>query len=323
MILSFLIVVVHCHNKNGEDIKLKTFSFTALSFYVPTFFVISFYFSFRLFISKNIIKIKQRFIRILIPYIIWPIIFWLEYNIYNFLNNRRDKYIFKNLYYQLLIGHGFYGIYWFLFDLIFVSLFFTIIILLFKKYYLSIMKIIFLLILIYDYKGFNNYIFEKFNHTVQHSIFPLPSSLFYSLSGFFLGSINILEKCQKKGIIFIYLLFISFGLIKDNQIILLKCPSLRIIIIDLGSIGLFTFFGLIPLERIKNKFIILLIKKITQYTGGIYYLHPYVMLIFQKYFKLLMYRNIKGCFLIYLVCYFICLFGSILFKKSNLKYLFV
>ena len=30
MILSFLIVVVHCHNKNGEDIKFQSFSFTAL-----------------------------------------------------------------------------------------------------------------------------------------------------------------------------------------------------------------------------------------------------------------------------------------------------
>jgi len=72
----------------------------------------------------------------------------------------------------------------------------------FKKYYLSIIKIIFLLILICNYKGFNTYIFAKFKHTVKLSIFPIPTSLFYSLSGFFLGSINILGKFQKNGFLF-------------------------------------------------------------------------------------------------------------------------
>jgi len=44
MILSFLIVVVHCHNKNGEDIKFQSFSFTALPLYFPTFLLFLFIF---------------------------------------------------------------------------------------------------------------------------------------------------------------------------------------------------------------------------------------------------------------------------------------
>ena len=65
MILSFLIVVIHLHNKNGIEIKFKSFALLNSDFYVPTFFIISFYFSYEIFVSKNINKIKQRFIRIL------------------------------------------------------------------------------------------------------------------------------------------------------------------------------------------------------------------------------------------------------------------
>jgi peptidoglycan/LPS O-acetylase OafA/YrhL len=65
MILSFLIVVIHLHNKRGSETKFKSFSTLNMHFYVPTFFIISFYFSYKIFVSKNINKIKQRFIRIL------------------------------------------------------------------------------------------------------------------------------------------------------------------------------------------------------------------------------------------------------------------
>ena len=319
MILSFLIVVIHCHNKKGDDTKILLFCYNTLCFYVPTFFIISFYFSFRLFISKDIIKIKQRFKRILIPYIIWPIIFWLRYNIFIIINNIKDKEIIKNLYYQILIGHGFYGVFWFLFNLVFLSLFIIIIIFLFHKKYLSILKIIFLLLMIYNYLGYNNYIFEKFNHRVNHSIKRIPSSLFYSISGFFLGEIKILDKLKNKKRLFFYFLFIEYCIIKDKNKIIINCPYFLLFIIDLVSIILFLLFANIPFDKIENSFIFLFIKQITKYTGGVYYLHPEVRDILIKYIK---YRNIKGCILIYLICYFICLFGSILFKKSYLKYLF-
>ena len=51
---------------------------------VPIFFLMSFYFSHKLFLSKNVEKIKKRFERLLIPYIFWPIIIWI---LNNFLYN--------------------------------------------------------------------------------------------------------------------------------------------------------------------------------------------------------------------------------------------
>ena len=122
MILSSLIVLVH--NFNHRNTRLQTFPIRNLAYYIPTFLVISFYFTYNSFISRNIAKIKQRFIRILFPYMGWPIIFWIR-NVYlHYKYRRNENILIKNLCYQLLIGAGTYGIFWFLFNLLFYSFFF-------------------------------------------------------------------------------------------------------------------------------------------------------------------------------------------------------
>lgn len=77
MLLCLLIVIVHCYNQSFAYSKLFKFPFKALPFYVPTFFLISFYFSYKTLISKDIKRIYLRFIRILIPYIVWPSLIWI------------------------------------------------------------------------------------------------------------------------------------------------------------------------------------------------------------------------------------------------------
>ena len=131
MILSFLIVVIHFYNRSFATSPLRSFPFKNLGFYIPTFFVISFYFSHDCFVSRNIPKIKQRFQRILIPYFIWPYFFWIRNNFYNYYYGTQLRSKFKNLYYQLLIGYGIHGVFWFLFNLIFISVLFIIIIFIF------------------------------------------------------------------------------------------------------------------------------------------------------------------------------------------------
>ena len=79
-ILSFFILTRHFLKKQFITNYLTRFIFYAQPFYVPLFFLISFYFSFNTFASRNINKIKLRFTRILIPYVIWPIILWIRIN---------------------------------------------------------------------------------------------------------------------------------------------------------------------------------------------------------------------------------------------------
>ena len=41
---------------------------------------------------------------------------------------------------------------------------------------------------IFNFRGYNK-VFNKFNHPVHHSIKPIPSTLIYSIVGYFLGKL--------------------------------------------------------------------------------------------------------------------------------------
>ena len=70
VILCFWVLTFHLYkNKNRKYCKiLNTY------YHVPTFMIISFYLTNKLFSIPNIIKIKQRIIRLLFPYLMLPII---------------------------------------------------------------------------------------------------------------------------------------------------------------------------------------------------------------------------------------------------------
>ena len=118
----------------------------------------------------------------------------------------------KYLFYQLLIGNGIHSVFWFQFNIIFISLIFSIIIFLSKKsffFYLFLIGIICYLFVIYSN---NTNFFSKFNYIVVFPLRPIASSFIYSLMGFFLFLIKI-EKLKLKKYkiktIFICLLFLS------------------------------------------------------------------------------------------------------------------
>ena len=127
-IFCFHIAIFHCINHNLYQNKIIRLIINDVSNDLIIFFMISFYFSTNYFISRNINRIKQRFQRLLIPYVIWPFIFFIMNNSINIINNKKFIVIdFKFLYYQYLIGNGIYFIFWFQFNLIFISIFFAII----------------------------------------------------------------------------------------------------------------------------------------------------------------------------------------------------
>ena len=101
-VLSFFILTRHFLKKQFITNYLTRFIFYAQPFYVPLFFLISFYFSFNTFASRNINKIKLRFTRILIPYVIWPIILWIRINNSHIFHFDFHLNMFKSIFYQLL-----------------------------------------------------------------------------------------------------------------------------------------------------------------------------------------------------------------------------
>ena len=80
---------------------------------------------------------------------------------------------------------------------------------------------------------------------------------------------------------------------------------------------------MLPFDKINNNYSLILLNKITSYTGGIYYIHSKAGEISKTYFYLIRKQTLEGCFLLYFICYFTCFIGAFIFQKFSLKYLFM
>lgn len=140
-ILCFWVVIIHC-SKNDNFLLEILFK---KKFHVPTFMFIAFYFFFENLSFRKISKIKERLIRLVIPYILWPLIFFIINNIfftYFGFSLFQKKLSLKILILQFIFGRIFYRIFWFHFNLIFLTLLFLIIYYTFINKFLLILQII-------------------------------------------------------------------------------------------------------------------------------------------------------------------------------------
>ena len=151
----------------------------------------SFYFSYNTLASRNISKIKGRFKRMLVPYIIWPLLFYLKDKFNHFYYKQNSIFNIKHLYYQFIVGCKIYGIFWFLFDLIFLTLFFTLIIFIFKKYFMHALFLFCIFIYSFFYSNYANIlIFYKYKKVpCHHAIRPNLEFFVFAFTGFYLSSI--------------------------------------------------------------------------------------------------------------------------------------
>ena len=321
MILSFFVVMVHCYNfKNKYYITLIV---KRSAFHVPTFMLTSFYFYSKYLFSNNIEKIKLRFLRILTPYIIYPLIF-LFINNFLYIIGKRGQYnriiTLKDLIYQFIFGRKYHGIFWFQFNLIFLTLFFTIVYFFFSKNHLFIFIIILLVSYIAQYSGINYNFFFIYKSYISLSLGLIFEMMPISISGLISGKFKVLSKIIKIKwkVILINFIFICF-LISFKIFIIPKGFYYPGIHLNVQSILLFFLFAAIP---INNKKIIKIITYITKFTGGIYYLHSVIRNLLIKYIHFIKTTTLFGCIIIYIICFTICFFGNKLFFKNKLIYLF-
>ena len=320
MIFSFNIVIFHCIGDKYQNKFIYFICIIAVPYYVPTFFVISFYFSYKSLVSKNIIKLKERLIRIIIPYIIWPFIFWMKNNFINIINGIKDDNKYRDLIYQLIIGKPFLPVFWFQFCLIFYSLLYIIIILLFKYIYKTIFTFLFIIILYLNYFGYTNYITNN-NHFSYASLSL--KDLFYRhihvFHGFMFASINnINHKFSIKFKIIIFSLLCIFLTSNFNNKGYIKFIRVQFIVNIIFIVSV-----LFPNDLINNKIIFYIITQITSYTGGIYYLHYEIKYRTLSHLNLIKKADFFSCIIIYLISYIFCFLSFKIFKNTKLKYLFI
>jgi fucose 4-O-acetylase-like acetyltransferase len=320
MLLSLWIVLVHCCNI--RSIILKTL-LQDKEFHVPIFLIISFYFFYDKIYLKSFNKIWIRFERLLIPYIFFPLIILILNNVFFVdinINSPYRKLTYLHFIKQLIFGIGIHDIFWFQFFLIFLSVFFLIISLIFTKNFLLILKLILIVCYLLQYSGLIFEYFITFREKAYRCIGSIVEILPYAVTGLILASFNLINKIKgKKDIIFVNIIILFF--IKKYDII--RCTrGFRYpgIALNIGGICLFICFSFITFNK-HTKFLFI-IKHITNYTGGVYYLHIVIMNIFKNKISFIGNKTMMGGFAIYIICYFICFIGVRIFGKTKLKYLF-
>ena len=270
MILCFWVVINHtCIFKNSKIINSQ--------FHVPSFMIISFYFFYKNLFKRNIQKIKSRFERLLLPYLIWPIILLIINNLlllFQYESFFEKKLTLYDLILSFIFGRHINHIFWFQFDLLFVTLIFTIFSFIFKNKLLIIVNYLLIFSYFMQYSGINYKYFNKYKDLNHRNIGSIIEMIPFNVTGILLSYLNIINKIKKKKIYVICsCILMLFCLLKYK--IFQNIPGFRYpgINLNLGGISLFILFSLIPFEKVKNPLFLKFILFITNYTGGIYYLH--------------------------------------------------
>ena len=300
MYLSFLVINGHFFNPSKSNIKNKyIIKLLKNRIAVPTFFIMSFYFSYKLISSKDIKKIKKRFERLLIPYFIWPIIIWILNNIFNFCFGTKFQISINDLIIQLLTGHNFLAVLWFQLNLILSTFLMIIIEILFCNNRTFIL--IFLIIIAYflQYSNLNNLFFLKYSFYIKYPFGRFIEIMPHCIAGYILALFNLIEFLKKnilKNICLLSLIMILF--IKYNILNTPKGFMYQGISLHISSLFLFTIFAIMPSEKITNIYHIKIIKSFTNYSSGVYYLHFPIRVYVEIFIILIKYNSLYICIIL-------------------------
>ena len=323
-LLAFSVVCVHCFDKNSTNNKIILNLTRNRLFYVPCFFIMSFYFNCNNLLSRKRRLLLQRIIRLLIPYIFWPIIIWLINCYFNkkYIKQFPDSYEILKL--QLFFGHSYMSQFWFQWNIIVITILLYLIILIFCGQALFILQLLLILSYISQYNGYYYlYVYLKYPKYNRYTFSRIFEMIPYAVTGFTFGYfqiINLLEKNKIKAIILstiIYNTIIDYNIFRTIYGVTFCGISLNI-----QSICIFFIFSSLPSFIFKNKNFKQLLTILTNYTGGVYYLHVSIRLYLNLYVKQIKKGTFFGIIIIYFICYIICYFGMQLFKKTPFKYLF-
>ena len=86
------------------NIKILLYILKDRRIHVPSFFIISFYFTYKQLVSFSLKLFLKRVEKLIIPYFLWPIIFFIFHNYFLNIIFRLDIYSFKALKNQLIWG---------------------------------------------------------------------------------------------------------------------------------------------------------------------------------------------------------------------------
>ena len=254
MILSFWVVIFHIH-RNPNFFLVKK------GFHVPTFIIISFYFLYSSLSKRNIIKIRKRLERLIIPYILYPLLYFFIYNLLyiSYESKAFLKIKFSLLIMQLLIGRGLFPVLWFHFNLIFLTIFFVIISFSFRSQYLFFLSIICIICYFLQLSGLNFNIFNQYSVHIKFSVGYIIETMPLAVTGLYISSLNIINKLKEERFkVILITSSVIFILFKYDVFQGVNGFGKQGFVFNIGGCLFFILFSLLPLDNINKKITIIL-----------------------------------------------------------------
>ena len=175
-----------------------------------------------------------------------------------------------------------------------------------------------------QYSGYNLKFYKILRTENKECLGRIAEIFPFTVTGFYLASLNILDLLnihKIKTLIFSSLIFCFLEIYSVFSKI--KGISYSGIDKNIRAISLILTFSLFPSDQIVSKKSKIFLKHISNYTGGIFFLHYTIYMYFKKFIKLIERGTFFGCIIIYLICYLLCLIGAKISGKSKFKYLFL
>ena len=217
-------------------------------------------------------------------------------------------------------GHYHFPFYY-LFNLIFLTLVFNIISFLFNKNFIFIFQILLIVAYIFQYSNLNVFIFTKYISAIRYPLGTLSELLPFAVTGVNLCYLDIAQKLKKfKKLVIFFIGVILFLIIEFDIFVKIRGFIYPGIFLNVGGVCIFILFSLLSLPN--RKLIISLLKIITKFTGGIYYIHLIYFYFLIEKFIFIKKKEFHGSTLIYVLSYITCYLGNKLLYKTKLKYLF-
>lgn len=316
VIMTFEVVLVHCVDFE----KCKGIEFKALealsSQAVPVFMIMSFFFSYKIFIKNSKFSLYKRIKMLIIPQVGWALLYFFILYIIDKRTTLCD------LAWQIITGHSpkINPTMWFQTSLIILTIFFYHLFNAYKERKTSIIVVIIFacLSLLFQYSEINYKIFCSLRYELCYPLGRTIEMIPYASIGILLARFDVLKSlvCKKnKQLYYLIPAFFLFYYFEKR----IYNPNgfgyqgIRHIVSD---VILFISFGTL---RINNKFSKIIIK-VTKHTSGVYYAHRLVndVIILQKPIEAMNYgySSLFKCIIIYFVCFELSHFISSLPNKT-------
>ena len=321
--LAVLVIAAHQFSRNTTKNEIILKIYDNRNIHVPSFFIMSFYFTCHNLLSQNPKKILSRFVRLLIPYIGWPIIIKQTNRIYNQKYKTKFPDSIEILKSQLFWGHEYLSQFWFQWDLIITTLLFVLIIFIFRKNCLFILILILILFYYCQYSG--NY-FQKYlpiQKNNKYTILRMFEMVPLGVTGFIIGYFNIINKINKYKFQTLVISCITYHIVNNYQLFrIVKITLYSGIELNIKSICAIFIFSLFPSDKITDKNLQKVFNLLTNYSAGLFYLHIPIRNYGRKYIDEIKNQTFLGIVYNFLICYSISVVGDLIFGKTPLKYLF-